>query len=159
MAPGLVGWDWFSLQLDDGWEVMLYLLRHQDGSVDPASSGTLIDPQGHARHLNLADFTVKPTGAWTSPHSQAKYPGGLGDHYSRGRLPPDAHPHVARPGDPVPGPGPGDLLGRPGQDPGRQKRRPGRRPRLRRTHRLRRRPGGQVLKGAKRGKGEKVEIR
>ena len=46
MAPGLVGWDWFGLQLDDGWEVMLYLLRHQDGTVDPASSGTLIDPQG-----------------------------------------------------------------------------------------------------------------
>ena len=76
MAPDLAGWDWFSLQLADGWEVMLYLLRHQDGSVDPASSGTLIDPAGGARHLKLADFTVKPTGAWTSPHTQAKYPAG-----------------------------------------------------------------------------------
>ena len=46
MAPNLAGWDWFSLQLDDGREVMLYLLRHQDGTVDPASSGTLIDPPG-----------------------------------------------------------------------------------------------------------------
>ncbi len=44
--------------------------------MDPASSGTLIDPQGNTRHLNLADFTVKPTGAWTSPHTQAKYPAG-----------------------------------------------------------------------------------
>ena len=76
MAPNLSGWDWFSLQLDDGWEVMLYLLRHKDGSVDPASAGSLIDPQGNVRHLNLADFTVKPTGAWTSPHTQAKYPAG-----------------------------------------------------------------------------------
>jgi predicted secreted hydrolase len=76
MAPNLSGWDWFSLQLGDGWEVMLYLLRHQDGSVDPASSGTLIDPQGRTRHLNLADFTVKATGAWTSPHTRAKYPAG-----------------------------------------------------------------------------------
>ncbi len=70
------GWDWFSLQLADGWEVMLYLLRQKDGTVDPASSGTLIDPQGHTRHLKLSDFQVKPTGAWTSPHTQAKYPAG-----------------------------------------------------------------------------------
>ena len=76
MAPNLSGWDWFSLQLSDGWEVMLYLLRHQDGSVDPASAGTLIDPQGQTRHLQLADFTVKATGTWTSPHTQAKYPAG-----------------------------------------------------------------------------------
>jgi len=76
MARGLAGWDWFSLQLADGWEVMLYLLRHQDGTVAPASSGTLIDPQGGARHLKLADFTVKATGFWTSPHTGARYPAG-----------------------------------------------------------------------------------
>lgn len=76
MAPNLSGWDWFSLQLADGWEVMLYLLRHKDGSVDPASAGTLIDPQGNTRHLKLSDFTVKPTGTWTSPHTQTKYPAG-----------------------------------------------------------------------------------
>jgi predicted secreted hydrolase len=76
MAANLAGWDWFNLQLADGWEVMLYLLRHKDGGVDPASSGTLIDPQGQTRHLKLAEFTVKPTGAWTSPYTQAKYPAG-----------------------------------------------------------------------------------
>lgn len=76
MAPNLSGWDWFSLQLEGGWEVMLYLLRHKDGSVDPASSGSLIDPQGTIRHLKLSDFTVKPTGVWTSPHTQAAYPAG-----------------------------------------------------------------------------------
>ncbi len=76
MAPNLAGWDWFSLQLADGWEVMLYLLRQKDGTVDPASSGTLIDPQGQTRHLKLSDFQVKPTGAWTSPHTRAKYPAG-----------------------------------------------------------------------------------
>ena len=76
MAPGLVGWDWFALQLDDGREVMLYLLRHQDGSLDPASSGTLVDPPGQTRHLKLADFQVKATGTWKSPHSGATYPAG-----------------------------------------------------------------------------------
>ena len=76
MAPNLSGWDWFSLQLEDGWEVMLYLLRHKDGTMDPASAGSLIDPQGNPHHLNRADFTVKPTGAWTSPHTRARYPAG-----------------------------------------------------------------------------------
>lgn len=76
MAPNLAGWDWFSLQLDDGWDLMFYVLRHKDGSVDAASSGTLIDPQGRTRHINLADFQIKATGAWTSPHTGAKYPAG-----------------------------------------------------------------------------------
>jgi len=76
MAPNLAGWAWFSLQLADGCEVMLYLLRQKDGAVDPASSGSLVEPSGAVRHLNLADFTVKPTGAWTSPHTQATYPAG-----------------------------------------------------------------------------------
>lgn len=68
------GWDWFALQLDDGWEVMLYLLRGKDGVIDPASSGTLIDPEGRARHLQLADFKLRPTSTWKSPHSKAIYP-------------------------------------------------------------------------------------
>ena len=76
MAPNLSGWDWFSLQLEGGREVMLYLLRHHDGSVDPASSGTLIDPGGGARHLKLTDFQVKATDFWTSPHTHTKYPAG-----------------------------------------------------------------------------------
>jgi predicted secreted hydrolase len=76
LAPEQAGWDWFALQLDDGWEVMLYLLRHRDGTIDPASSGTLIDPQGQARHLKLADFHLTPTATWKSPHSGAIYPAG-----------------------------------------------------------------------------------
>ena len=76
MAPGLVGWDWFALQLDDGREVMLYLLRHQDGTLDPASAGTLVDPAGQTSHLKLADFQVKASGAWKSPHTKATYPAG-----------------------------------------------------------------------------------
>jgi predicted secreted hydrolase len=76
MSPGQVGWDWFALQLDDGREVMLYLLRHQDGTVDPASAGTVIDAQGQTHHLKRADFQVKATTTWKSPHSGAVYPAG-----------------------------------------------------------------------------------
>ena len=68
------GWDWFSLQLSDGTDLMLYVMRLKDGSLDAASSGTLVDPQGQARRLTLADFTIKATKDWKSPHSGAAYP-------------------------------------------------------------------------------------
>ncbi len=70
----LVGWDWFSLQLDDQRELMLYRLRRADGSAHPASSGTLIDRDGRGHHLLLGDFTLEPTSYWTSPASKAHYP-------------------------------------------------------------------------------------
>jgi len=69
-----VGWDWFSLQLSDGWDVMLYRLRKKDGSADPASSGTLIDPSGASRPLKLADSSIESSGEWRSPRSGARYP-------------------------------------------------------------------------------------
>jgi predicted secreted hydrolase len=74
LAPYQIGWDWFSLHLDDGQDLMLYVLRHQDGSPDPFSSGTLVDPRGQARHLELADFTIQVVDTWKSPRSGAAYP-------------------------------------------------------------------------------------
>lgn len=70
----LVGWDWFSLQLDDQRELMLYRLRRADGSAHPASSGTLIERDGQGHHLLLGDFTLEPTSFWTSQTSHARYP-------------------------------------------------------------------------------------
>lgn len=69
-----VGWDWFSLQLSDGWDVMLYQLRRKNGTADPASSGTLIDPRGDCHALGLSDFQIVDSGKWQSPRSGARYP-------------------------------------------------------------------------------------
>ena len=69
-----VGWDWFSVQFDSNVELMLYLLRKRDGSHDPASSGTLIFPDGTKRHLKREDFVVRTREQWTSPLSRAQYP-------------------------------------------------------------------------------------
>jgi len=55
-----VGWDWFSVQLDDGRELMLYHLRLRGNRVEPLSSGTLIERNGKTRHLKLADFRLTP---------------------------------------------------------------------------------------------------
>ena len=69
-----VGWDWFSLQFETNMELMVYLLRKKDGSSDPASSGTIIFPDGQAQHLSLHEIGVETRGHWTSPHTAAKYP-------------------------------------------------------------------------------------
>jgi predicted secreted hydrolase len=74
LDKNLVGWDWFSLQLDNQRELMLYRLRRADGSADPVSSGTLIDREGRGQHLSIGDFTLAPTSYWTSPTSKARYP-------------------------------------------------------------------------------------
>ena len=74
LGSDLVGWDWFSVQMADQTELMLYRLRRTDGSADPASSGTFIDREGRAYPLSLKDFTLEPISFWTSALSKARYP-------------------------------------------------------------------------------------
>jgi predicted secreted hydrolase len=96
LAAGEVGWDWFALQLDDGWELMLYRLRRRapppqapggarrtssaadaGGDIaDPASRATLIAPDGRTEPVPLAGLRFEETGHWTSPASRARYPSG-----------------------------------------------------------------------------------
>ncbi len=76
LGPELVGWDWFSLQLSDGSEVMLYALRRVDGGRDPFSSGTLIAADGATRTLAADAFEIRPTGEWHSPRTRGVYPAG-----------------------------------------------------------------------------------
>ncbi|HTN73323.1 MAG TPA: lipocalin-like domain-containing protein [Methylomirabilota bacterium] len=69
-----VGWDWFSIQLDNETELMLYLIRRKDGSPDPYSSGTLVAADGTKKHLSLKDFRIDVLDRWKSPKSGATYP-------------------------------------------------------------------------------------
>lgn len=71
-----VGWDWFSVQLDDETELMLFQIRQADGTVDPFSSGTLIDREGGLQHLSREDFSIEVLDDWVSPRSGAVYPAG-----------------------------------------------------------------------------------
>lgn len=68
------GWDWFSLQCDDGSDLMLFQIRTADGGRDPFSSGTWIDASGNQRHIREEDFDLEPVEWWTSPKTKAKYP-------------------------------------------------------------------------------------
>ncbi len=69
-----VGWDWFSLQFDDGSELMVFQIRRADGRVDPFSSGMLIAADGRTTRLGWEDFSIEVTDRWPSPHSGAVYP-------------------------------------------------------------------------------------
>jgi predicted secreted hydrolase len=64
LAADQVGWDWFSVQLEDNTELMLFELRRKDGSIDPYSSGTFIYAGGRARHLRHEDFSLQPLKYW-----------------------------------------------------------------------------------------------
>ena len=74
LASGQVGWDWFSVQLDDGSELMLYQLRRKDGTVDGASSGSWIAPDGTVTHLRREEIELKPTRQWKSTKTGGNYP-------------------------------------------------------------------------------------
>jgi predicted secreted hydrolase len=74
LAQDQAGWDWFSLHLSSGQDVMIYMLRRKDGSLEPASSGTLVDRSGKAAHLKLAEIGIEPLSRWKSPQSGATYP-------------------------------------------------------------------------------------
>lgn len=73
LSPDQVGWDWFSLQLSDGTDLMLYLLRERSGEID-AAYGTWIGRDGRTRYLEREDFAVRVLDSWRSPETKAEYP-------------------------------------------------------------------------------------
>jgi predicted secreted hydrolase len=67
-----VGWDWFSLRLDDGSSMMLYVFR--DDATAPVSFGTYVPAVGEPASLMSDEFAITPTAFWTSPHTGITYP-------------------------------------------------------------------------------------
>ena len=70
------GWDWFSIQLDNNCELMVYQLRDAEGDPSAFSSGTYCDENGAYFPLTKADFAITTAGVWKSPSSGAEYPNG-----------------------------------------------------------------------------------
>jgi predicted secreted hydrolase len=74
LEPEQRGWDWLSIQMSDGRELMLYQLRRSDGSVDPRSSGTIVDRAGKATHLSKNQFTLTEGRSQFKSKNGAVYP-------------------------------------------------------------------------------------
>lgn len=69
------GWDWFSLQLNDGREIMFYQIRTQEGLPDKYTSGTITYADGTSVHLTKKEVNLNIIGKWTSPKGTV-YPSG-----------------------------------------------------------------------------------
>ena len=80
------GWDWFSLQLQDNSQVMVYYLRDADnklvdlfGTYVPPCATTCQpanDQVAKSVDLQRSDFVIQPAGQWTSPTNGGVYPSG-----------------------------------------------------------------------------------
>jgi predicted secreted hydrolase len=73
ISVGGGGWDWFAVNLDDGTDLTLSLVRATDGTY-PLAYGTLVQPDGATRHLDASAFAIEVTDHWTSPETGAGYP-------------------------------------------------------------------------------------
>lgn len=70
------GWDWFSFQLDDGSEIMLYEIRDQKTGVVAGRYGTRIGKDGKSVDIPESDFTTDVLERWKSPTTGTTYPSG-----------------------------------------------------------------------------------
>lgn len=66
------GWDWFALQLDDGREIMLFLVNGADDVI----GGSITNDGCHTREIAAEELTVTAHGEWTSPATGCTYPMG-----------------------------------------------------------------------------------
>jgi predicted secreted hydrolase len=94
ISVGGGGWDWFAINLDDGTDLTLSLVRDADGGY-PLIYGTFVDADGRVEHLERSAFTVTPTASWTSPATGADYPAGWAIALPARRLTIDLTPTVA----------------------------------------------------------------
>jgi predicted secreted hydrolase len=53
---------------------MFFRVRREDGSFEPVSGGTLVEPGGRTRRLGLADVRIEVEDHWRSPETGANYP-------------------------------------------------------------------------------------
>jgi predicted secreted hydrolase len=74
LAQDQEGWDWFGLHLSDGRELMIYLLRKTDKTLNVESSGTIVEPDGTYQHIKLSDISVAMLDTWKSSRSSGSYP-------------------------------------------------------------------------------------
>lgn len=74
LEKGVVGWDWFALQMDDKTELMVYRLRKQNGSYSPFSHGVLVKRNGSTQKLPGKAVNIQVKRSWKSPLSGIQYP-------------------------------------------------------------------------------------
>ena len=69
------GWDWFSIQLNNSSELMLYLIRNTSGQVISTYVG-YIGPNAQSLQLSASSLQVSVRDHWLSPTTGINYPSG-----------------------------------------------------------------------------------
>jgi len=67
LAENQSGWDWFSLQFDDGQELMYYQLRDNEGTAHANSDGNWTDQNAQQTRIRPQDIILIETKNWLSP--------------------------------------------------------------------------------------------
>ncbi len=73
-ASDQIGWDWFTLSLDDGFEYMLFQVRADDATG--LTAGSWVDPGCGVVDVAAQAVAITPLDSWTSPWSGCTYPQG-----------------------------------------------------------------------------------
>lgn len=68
LAEDQTGWNWFSLQFDDGQELMYYELIDQNGAPHPYSAGNWTDTAARQTYVTPDEVNLVPLSTWTSPN-------------------------------------------------------------------------------------------
>ena len=74
LEQGQIGWNWFSIHLDDSTEIMFYAFRRSDTETDPRSGGTFVEKNGQYVKLQGGDVNLHPIRTWKSKMTGAVYP-------------------------------------------------------------------------------------
>jgi predicted secreted hydrolase len=90
-----IGWDWFSLQFEDGSALMLFQLRERDGGTSVSSSGTFITNDGNPQPIQNTDFEISVLEQWQSPHTGGVYPAAWEIRLKEPNCLLEAHPWMA----------------------------------------------------------------
>ena len=67
LADDQSGWDWFSLQFDDGQELMYYQLRDNSGQTHPNSEGNWTDHNAQQTRITSEAIALLENKNWLSP--------------------------------------------------------------------------------------------
>jgi predicted secreted hydrolase len=75
LALGGGGWDWYSIQLNNNTELMLYFIRNAAGQIE-STYGDYVSADGQDRLLAARSIQATALAHWTSPQTGATYPSG-----------------------------------------------------------------------------------
>lgn len=76
LSANAIGWDWFSVQLDNGAILMVAQVRTNDGGIIEQFKGTYVAADDTLQTITADDMTMQVLDQWTSPRTNITYPAG-----------------------------------------------------------------------------------